>query len=86
MSSVCYLGLFWRRIQVLSVDHAEGDALGFGGEDPADHKTRMCSSYENDTVTAGPDEELSGLIAKLNHVLHTERHRQPVKQNTMVNK
>lgn len=45
----------------------------------------MCSAYENHTVTAGLDEQLSGFTAKMNHVIHTEWHRQPVKNNTNVN-
>lgn len=49
----------------LSVEHAEGDALGFRGEGPADGGTRGAHVDGDGAVTAGFDEKLTGAVTKL---------------------
>lgn len=46
----------------LPVDHAEGDALWFRSESPADGGTRTVHGDGDGAVTAGLDEELLGSV------------------------
>lgn len=58
------LGLLQRSVCALPVDHAEGDALGLGGERPADGGTRGAHADGDGAVTAGLDEQLPGAVAE----------------------
>lgn len=58
------LGLLQRGVWALSVDHAEGDALGLGGERPADGGTRSAHVDGDGAVTAGLDEKLPGAVTE----------------------
>lgn len=58
------LRLLQRGVCALSVDHAEGDALGFGGERPADGGTRRAHVDGDGAVTAGLDEKLPGVVTE----------------------
>jgi len=67
-----YLCLLYRRVRALSVHHAEGDALGLRGEDPADGGPAVAHGDAYQAVAARLDEELSGAVPEAGDVLDAE--------------
>lgn len=65
-------GLLQRRLGALPVHHAEGDALGLGGEGPGDGGARPAHADGDGAVAAGLDEELPGAVAERRDVVHRE--------------
>lgn len=59
-----HLGLLQWSLGALPVDHAEGDAFGFGGERPADRRPGPAHGDGDGAVAAGLYEELSGAVPK----------------------
>lgn len=80
--SVSDLGLLQWDLCVLSVDHTEGDALGLGGEHPGDGGTRVAHGDGDGAVTAGLDEELSGVVPEPCDVIHRKGDREPRTEDT----
>lgn len=77
------LRLFQRSLCVLPVDHAEGDALWFGGEGPADGGAGGAHADGDDAVAAGLDEELPGTFSKPRDVVHREGRGESAGQETV---
>lgn len=67
-----YLTLIQRCVLRLLEDHAEGDTLGVGGEDPADGEACLGHGDGDEAVGAGPYEQLPVALPKVGDLFHRE--------------
>lgn len=66
------LALVQRRVLGLPEDHAEGDTLGVGGEDPADGEAGLGHGDGDEAVGTGPHEQLPVALTKVGDLFHCE--------------
>lgn len=78
-----YLWMFHLNVTGFLVNHTKRDTPGVWGKHPADSWPTVGHSNSNDTVTTGPDEQLSGTITKLRNLIHAERDSLPERVNTL---
>ena len=67
-----HLTLIQRRVLGLLEDHAEGDTLGVGGEDPADGEACLGHGDGDEAVGTGPHEQLPAALAEVGDLFHRE--------------
>lgn len=67
-----YLALVQRCVLHLPEDHAERDALGVGGEDPADGEAGLGHSDGDEAVGTGPHKQLPVALTEVGDLFHRE--------------
>lgn len=76
-----YLALIQRRVLCLPEDHAEGDTLGVGGEDPVDGEAGLGHGDGDEAVGTGPHKQLPVTLPKAGNLIHCEGQFYPKKTN-----
>lgn len=67
-----YLTLIQGCVLRLPEDHAEGDTLGVGGEDPADGEACLSHGDGDEAVGAGPHKQLPVALPEAGDLFHCE--------------
>lgn len=72
LQGAAHLALIQRCGLGLPEDHAEGDAPGVRGEDPADGEPHLSHADGDETVGTGPDKQLPVALPEAGDVFHCE--------------
>lgn len=75
-----YLALIQWCVLCLAEDHAEGDALGVGREDPADGEARLGHGDGDEAIGTGPHEQLPVAFPEAGDLVYREGQFYPTGQ------